>query len=93
MPRLALPFALSPQDRGQIEQWLAAMGTPQQVALRCLIVLGAAGGQSEATIAAELKINRKTVRLWKERLLQTAPAAYGRSPRGGDGSQRTVRSA
>jgi len=30
-------------------------------------VLGAARGQSEAAIAAELKINRKTVRLWKER--------------------------
>ena len=44
------------------------MGTPQQVALRCRIVLGAAGGQSEAAIASELKINRKTVRLWKERL-------------------------
>jgi len=73
MPRLALPFALSPQDRGQIEQWLAAMGTPQQVALRCLIVLGAAGGQSEAAIAAELKINRKTVRLWKERFTSDGP--------------------
>src|SRR3954453_12008063 len=74
MPRLAPPFPLAQQDRDQIEQWLAAMGTPQQVALRCLIVLGATGGQSEAAIAAELKINRKTVRLWKERFAAEGPA-------------------
>src|SRR5215467_4597005 len=74
MPRSAPPFTLSQRDHDEIEQWLAAMGTPQQVALRCLIVLGAARGQSEAAIAAELKINRKTVRLWKERFAAEGPA-------------------
>src|SRR5215813_1496424 len=67
MPRSTLPLQLSFQDRQCIEQWLAAMGTPQQVTLRGLIVLGAARGESEAAIATELKINRKTVRLWKQR--------------------------
>lgn len=43
------------------------MGTPQQVALRCRIVLAAAGGESEAGIASALEVNRKTVRLWRER--------------------------
>jgi transposase len=73
MPRSVPPFALSPQHREQIEQWLAAMGTPQQVALRSLIILGAGRGQPEAAIAAELKINRKTVRLWKERFAAEGP--------------------
>jgi transposase len=70
MPRLAVPLTLSGDQQNQIEQWLAAMGTPQQVALRCRIVLAAARGESEGAIASELEINRKTVRLWRERFLQ-----------------------
>jgi transposase len=73
MPRLTPPFPLSLEDRRCIEQWLAAMGTPQQVTLRGLIVLGAARGESEAAIATELKINRKTVRLWKQRFAAEGP--------------------
>jgi transposase len=67
MPLSTPPLTLAPDDRHQIEQWLAAMGTPQQVVLRCLIVVSAARGESEAAIAAELGVNRKTVRLWKAR--------------------------
>lgn len=70
MPRSAIPIALSEDQRNQIEQWLAAMGTPQQVALRCRIVLAGSRGESEAAIASELGINRKTVRLWRGRFLQ-----------------------
>src|SRR5579863_10506757 len=67
MPRSAAALVVSEDQQNQIEQWLAAMGTPQQVALRCRIVLAAAGGESEAGIASALEINRKTVRLWRER--------------------------
>ena len=56
-----------------MEQWLAAMGTPQQVTLRGLIVLAAARGESQAAIATGLKINRKTVRLWKHRFATEGP--------------------
>jgi len=73
MARSTPPFELSPDDRQSIEQWLAAMGTPQQVTLRGLIVLEAARGKSEAGIATELKINRKTVRLWKHRFAAEGP--------------------
>ena len=51
----------------QIHQWLAALGTLQQVALCCRIVLAAGRGESEASIAVRLNVNRKTVRLWRER--------------------------
>jgi transposase len=67
MPRNAPALALSEDQRGQLDQWLAALGTPQQVALRCRIVLGVADGRPEAVVAAENQVNRKTVRLWRER--------------------------
>lgn len=67
MPRSVAALVVSDSERVQIERWLAAMGTPQQVALRCRIVLAAAAGKPEAAIAAENGVNRKTVRLWRER--------------------------
>lgn len=70
MPRSAAPLTISEGQQNQIQQWLAAMGTPQQVALRCRIVLAASQGESEAAIGSELGINRKTVRLWRERFSQ-----------------------
>ena len=67
MPRSTFPLVVSQDQERQIEQWLAALGTPQQVALRCRIVLAAGRGESEAAIASKLEVNRKTVRLWRER--------------------------
>jgi transposase len=67
MPRSVQQLNVSRDQQEQIELWLTAMGTPQQVALRCRIVLAAAAGEPETVIAATLKINRKTVRLWRER--------------------------
>jgi transposase len=67
MPRSAPALAVSEDQRRQLDQWLAALGTPQQVALRCRIVLGVAEGRPEAMVAAENQVNRKTVRLWRER--------------------------
>ena len=55
-------------DREKLEQWTAAHGTPQQVALRCRIVLAAAAGDSDVTIARRLSVNRNTVILWRKRL-------------------------
>jgi DNA-binding NarL/FixJ family response regulator len=39
----------------------SAHGTPQQVAVRCRIVLAAAAGQSDNSIAQQYQVNRKTV--------------------------------
>jgi len=69
MPRPTRVLAVSEDQQKQIEQWLAAMGTPQQVALRGRIVMAAGDGKPEAAIAAEMKVNRKTVRLWCERFV------------------------
>jgi transposase len=67
VPRSTFPVVVSQDQERQIEQWLAALGTPQQVALRCRIVLAAGRGESEAAIASKLEVNRKTVRLWRGR--------------------------
>ncbi|HXP87575.1 MAG TPA: IS630 family transposase [Bryobacteraceae bacterium] len=69
MPRPTPVLVVSEDQREQIQQWLTALGTPQQVALRGRIVLASGGGKSEAAIAAELNVNRKTVRLWRERFV------------------------
>ncbi len=67
MPRPTPVLVVPEEQQKQIEEWLAALGTPQQVALRGRIVLAAGLGKSEAAIAAEMDVNRKTVRLWRER--------------------------
>jgi transposase len=75
MPRPTSISIVSEEQRTQIRQWLGAMGTPQQVALRCRIVLASAEGQSEAAISTSMNVNRKTVRLWRERFLAKGPSA------------------
>jgi transposase len=72
MPAPVPALTLSDHDRDQIERWVSAQGTPQQVALRSRIVLAAAAAQSDSAIAHDLAINRKTVMLWRARF-----AAHG----------------
>src|SRR3982751_5122846 len=67
MSRAIAPLLLSVDQRSELQRCLAALGTPQQVALRCRIILAVAAGKTESAIAAENGVNRKTVRLWRER--------------------------
>jgi transposase len=67
MSRNIPALTLNSSEQEQIRQWLSAHGTPQQVALRCRIILAVAAGQAESAIAAQLGTNRKTVRLWRAR--------------------------
>lgn len=67
MPRAIAPLILSEDQHSQLERWLAALGTPQQVALRCRIILSLATGKTEVVVAADHDVNRKTVRLWRKR--------------------------
>jgi transposase len=81
MPRSTPVVVVSEDQQKQIEQWLAALGTPQQVALRGRMVLAAGLGKSEAAIAAEMNVNRKTVRLWRERFVaQGLPGLWEIAP-------------
>src|SRR5450631_177618 len=64
---MAFSVELSPFEQAEMQRWVSAHGTPQQVALRCRIVLAAAEGHSDVAIAQQLDINRKTVMLWRQR--------------------------
>lgn len=70
MPVSTSAFSLSNSDQCQLEEWVSAFGTPQQVALRCQMVLAAGQGQSDLAIAQQLSISRHTVRLWRHRFQQ-----------------------
>jgi transposase len=70
MPAPVSGLSLSEGDKQQLQQWASAFGTPQQVVLRCRIVLAAANGQSDNSIAEQLATNRKTVMLWRARFRQ-----------------------
>jgi transcriptional regulator with XRE-family HTH domain len=90
MPRITPALHIEAGGQQQIERWLAAHGTPQQVALHSRIVLAAGKGQSDSAMAEQLQINRKTVNLWRHRfaeqglgsLWEIAPGR-GRKPRYG----------
>jgi transposase len=61
---------LAPVDRQKIQEWVAAHGTAQQVALRCRIALCAAEGEGDSAIARRLSVNRNTVILWRKRFVE-----------------------
>lgn len=73
MARKAPPVNLTRRDREQLEHWVAAHTTPQQVALRCRIVLAAACGEQNVTIATATGVDVKTVGLWRRRFGEAGP--------------------
>jgi transposase len=90
MDRTETGITLSDEHRKLLEEWVAAHGTPQQVALRCRIILHKADGRSDVQTAADLGINRHTCRLWRLRMLAEGPASLwevaegrGRKPQAG----------
>ena len=87
MPRQAQPAALLEADRLELQRWVAAHHTPQQVAQRRHIILSAAEGEQDKAIAAHLEINFKTVAFWRGRFreegidcLWEVAAGRGRKP-------------
>ena len=70
MPNEGLAIKLPAVERTQLERWESAQGTPQQVALRCRIVLAALAGDDNVAIAQELGVSRPTVQLWRKRVHQ-----------------------
>lgn len=68
MPNLGLSIKLSPAELTQLQQWESSHGTPQQVALRCRVILAALAGEDNVAIAEELEVSRATVQLWRKRV-------------------------
>jgi hypothetical protein len=95
MPNTSLAINLPAAERTQLEQWESAHGTPQQVALRCRIILDAVAGEQNVAIAEKLRVSRPTVLLWRKRVREQgigqvwhiAPGR-GRKPQYGSGHAR-----
>ena len=88
MARRAVLVTLGESDRLELERWVNAHRTPQQVVQRCRIILAAAKGQQDKDIAESMEINVKTVALWRQRFCSEGPdclwevaAGRGRKPR------------
>ena len=65
---------VSPEDRQWLEAVIRSGKTPQRVALRARIVLGAAEGQANHALAQELGISRPTLLLWRQRYVDAGVA-------------------
>jgi len=97
MPRNVDSLHLKESDENQLKQWASAFGTPQQVALRCRVVLAAAKAMSVDEVAVQLETNRKTVMLWRKRFeddgleaLWEVAAGRGRKPTYGAGKIQSI---
>jgi transposase len=82
-----MQVTISESDHWELERWVSAHRTPQQVAQRCRIILAAAKGQQDKDIAKSMEINSKTVALWRQRFCREGPdclwevaAGRGRKP-------------
>jgi transposase len=64
---------VSDSHRRLLNSWIRAGTTPQRVVTRARIVLMAAEGNSARTIAATLKVNPRTVTLWRQRYERRGP--------------------
>src|ERR1017187_9861571 len=73
MPRQAPLVNLTEPDRQELECWVAAHRTPQQVSQRCRIILAAAQGRQDKLIADDMDLNFKTVALWRRRFISEGP--------------------
>ena len=66
---------LSEEERNELEAMVRRHSTPQQLAKRGRMILGAAEGKRNAAIARELGANVDTVRKWRSRYaLRRLPA-------------------
>ena len=70
-----LPITVSEEQVEQLERWLKAGNTPQNIALRSLIILEAHRGKSNKVIGESLQTSQPMIRLWKRRFVQGGPQA------------------
>jgi transposase len=74
---------LSDADRALLEARVRAGSTPQRMVLRALIVLMAADGTTNATIAEELGVCLDTARKWRARFCANGIEGLADAPRSG----------
>src|SRR5262249_59262910 len=65
---------VSREDRQWLEALIRSGQTPQRVALRARMVLGAAEGRANHALAKELRISRPTLLRWRQRYVEAGVA-------------------
>jgi transposase len=88
----AVVVELPAADRAALEALVRAGSTPQKVAARAAIILGAAAGQSNRQLAKALGTSRPTVILWRRRYAEAGiPGLLRDAPRPGRRRQLSAR--
>ena len=86
--RRAVEVVLSAEEREVLERWARRPKSAQSLALRCRIVLGAAAGEANKSMAARLGCSEATVSKWRRRFAERRLEGLADEPR--PGPPRTV---
>jgi transposase len=88
MNKTAEPLPMNEEQRKQLEAWVSARKTPQNLALRAHICLLGADGLSNTAIAKQLNTSRPTVLLWRKRFQESGPEGLAKDAPHGPSSRR-----
>ena len=80
----ATPIALSERVRAILEQMVRRQKSPQRLVRRARMLLEASITNNNEQVAYELDSNRNTVRYWRQRWLEAAPALETAEAKGDD---------
>ena len=75
------PLTLTDNERTLLEQWSRRRTTAQALALRSRIVLAAAAGENNRTVAERLRVTEQTVGKWRRRFLERRLDGLSDEPR------------
>jgi transposase len=82
--RIAPCITLNDDQRETLQRWARGRSTPARLVVRARIVLAAAEGKENQTIAAELGVDRPLVGRWRKRFFEKGLAGIEKdAPRGG----------
>ena len=81
--RKAVVIDLDATERETLERWARRPSTPQGLAMRCRVVLGAAQDRANVDIAAEVGCSTNTVSKWRNRFAQRRLDGLYDNPRPG----------
>ena len=81
--RRAVEIVLTGGERETLERWARRPKSSQRLALRCRIVLGAAAGEANKSIAARIGCSEATVSKWRRRFAERRLDGLADDPRPG----------